>query len=548
MRITIGQINPTIGDIEGNVSKLLDVIQRGAKDNADLVVLPELAITGYPPQDLLERPAFIDQAEEGLDRVTSASKEYPGVGIILGCPVRTGLEGGKALYNSAILISEGTILFEQPKILLPTYDVFYEARHFLAATDNKTFRFKDVELGLSVCEDLWFEPDRFNPRPYPCDPIEMLAEKGAGLVINISASPFSVGKEQVRYDLIRNHTIRHKVPFLFVNQVGGNDDLVFDGTSLFVDSQGRARVVCPSFEEDTRTIDTDNLGEVSGYVVDDPLDTILHALVLGTRDYLAKCGIGKVVIGLSGGIDSAVTAVVAYHAVGAENVTLISMPSEYTSSASIEDARAIASNLGVELKIIPIDDVVRSYKTALSGVFEGREEDVTEENIQARVRGNYLMAYSNKFDHLPLSTGNKSELAVGYCTLYGDMSGGLAVISDVPKTVVYDLARRMNSDREIIPLRVIDRPPSAELKPDQTDQDTLPPYPVLDQVLAYYVDQHLSSDEIVAKGLNRDTVAWVTDAVRKNEYKRKQAAPGLKVTSKAFGGGRRMPIAARYTV
>jgi NAD+ synthase (glutamine-hydrolysing) len=546
MRITVAQINPVVGAIDQNVARILDVVGQAAKDGADLAVFSELIITGYPPRDLLERPAFVRQAAGGLEQITVASKNYPDLGVVVGCPVETGLPDGKALYNMAMLISGGKTLFQQAKTLLPTYDVFDEARYFMPASDIDTFTFKGVKLGLSICEDLWFEPDPWNRRPYPCDPIDLAVEKGVSLLVNISASPFSVGKEKTRYELIRKHTARHAVPFLLVNQVGGNDELVFDGRSLYVDETGKARVVFPSFEEEIRTIDTDDPGSHAPYVFEDELETVFKALVLGTSDYMNKCGISKVVIGLSGGIDSAVTAAIAFHAVGPENTVAIAMPSEFTSQASIDDAKEVASNLDIRLEVIPITDVMRAYDKALHDVFVETESDVTEENIQARIRGNYLMAYSNKFGHLPLSTGNKSELAVGYCTLYGDMSGGLAVLSDVPKTVVYQLAEFINRKKNVIPKRIIERPPSAELKPDQADQDALPPYDILDQILECYIDQHLSHDRIVDKGFDPKTVSWVIETVRKNEYKRKQAAPGLKVTSKAFGSGRRMPIAAKY--
>ncbi|MDH3215815.1 MAG: NAD+ synthase [Candidatus Krumholzibacteria bacterium] len=546
MRITMAQLNPVVGSIDENVSAIVRTLDKAARDKADLVVFSELIITGYPPKDLLERPAFIDQAEAGLHTIERASQNYSGMGIVLGCPVRTGLQDGKPLYNSAILISEGRVLFKQPKMLLPTYDVFDEARYFTPASENKTFTFKGVKLGLSICEDLWFEPDPWNRRPYACDPIDLLAKKGAALIVNISASPFSIGKEKARHELIRNHTKRHGTPFVFVNQVGGNDSLVFDGRSLYVDEAGQARSVFPTFREDVRTIDTNAGGTEEPYRYEDELETICDALVLGTRDYLRKCGIAKAVIGLSGGIDSAVTAAIAHQAVGADNVVAIAMPSRYSSSASLDDAKALAANLAIKLEVIPITSVMDAYDRALDDVFKNNQRDVTEENIQARIRGNCLMAYSNKFGHLPLSTGNKSELAVGYCTLYGDMSGGLAVISDVPKTLVYKLAELINQKENVIPRRTMQRAPSAELKPDQKDQDVLPPYEILDQILECHIDLHLSHDRIVEKGFDAKTVAWVIDTVRKNEYKRKQAAPGIKVTSKAFGTGRRMPIAARY--
>jgi NAD+ synthase (glutamine-hydrolysing) len=546
MRVTMAQLNPVVGDIDGNTGAILDTLHIAASDAADLVVFPEMILTGYPPKDLLEFPGFIAQVNAGLERIKNASKNFSSLGIVVGAPTLTGFPDGKPLFNTAFLISNGEVLFTQSKMLLPTYDVFDELRYFRPAADSDVIPFKNEKLGISVCEDFWNEPDPFNRPRYPQDPIGILAKKGATLLVNISASPFSMGKEETRYRLIRDHAVSHKLGFISVNQVGGNDDLVFDGTSLFVDKHGNARHVFPSFEEAVVTIDTDAEGPPAPFVTPDAVDSIYKALVLGTRDYTAKCGFTKVVIGLSGGIDSAVTAVVAADAVGKENVTVLAMPSPYSSQSSLDDADALAKNLGISLDVVAISDVMTAYDTALAGSFEGREADFTEENIQARIRGNVIMAYSNKFGHLPLSTGNKSELAVGYCTLYGDMSGGLAVISDVPKTLVYELADNINAGGDIIPQRIIEKAPSAELKPDQTDQDTLPPYHVLDRILELHVDQHQSREHIVHAGFDKGTVDWVVDTVRKNEYKRKQAAPGLKVTSKAFGTGRRMPIAARY--
>ncbi|MCZ6765902.1 MAG: NAD+ synthase [bacterium] len=546
MRVTMAQLNPVVGDIDGNVARIIDVLARATLDGADLAVFSELIVTGYPPRDLLERPAFLEQTAAAIARIAVESRKYPDLGIVIGAPVATGVEEGKALYNAAILISNGQRLFEQPKILLPTYDVFDESRHFAAATDNATYSFKGEKLGLSVCEDLWFEPDPWNKRPYACDPIDMLSDKGASLIINISASPFSVGKERVRHKLIHGHTSSTGVPFLLVNQVGGNDELVFDGRSLFVDAKGVVRIALPSFEESVQTIDTKDAGPASGYEYENELSTILKALVLGTRDYIRKCGLSDVIIGLSGGIDSAVTAAVACRAVGADKVHVLAMPSPYSSKESLVDARELADNLGVSMDIVKISPVMEAYAEALKKHFEDTETGTAEENIQARIRGNLLMALSNKFGYLPLSTGNKSELAVGYCTLYGDMSGGLAVLSDVPKTMVYKLAEFINAEKQTIPKRIITKEPSAELKPDQRDQDMLPPYETLDLILECYVDRHLSLDRIIERGFDRETVAWVLEAVRRNEHKRRQSAPGLKVTSKAFGSGRRIPIAARY--
>jgi len=547
MRIRAAQINPVVGAIDDNVDRVLAISGEAAQAGLDLVVFPELIVTGYPPKDLLERPAFIDRAQAGIDRIVEATREMGGLGVIVGAPTRSAQQEGKALHNTVLLVCGGRVVFAQNKMLLPTYDVFDEARHFAPAQDNAVVEFGGVPVGLSICEDLWFEPDPWNRRPYACDPIQMLADKGARFIINISASPFSVGKEKVRYALIHNHCVKHNVDFLFVNQVGGNDDLVFDGRSLYVGADGAPRVVFPSFEESIETIDRIAAAPVD-YEFEEEIATIHKALVLGTRDYARKCGFDRAIIGLSGGIDSAVTAAIAVEALGADNVVGLAMPSAISSQGSVDDARALAKNLGMKLHVMPITSEVDAYAESLAETFRGREPDTTEENIQARVRGNLLMAFSNKFGYLPLSTGNKSELAVGYCTLYGDMSGGLAVISDVPKTIVYALAHLMNKDGERVPQSVIDKPPSAELKPDQRDQDTLPPYEVLDPILELYIDQQCAVEEIVERGFERATVEWVVGAVRKNEYKRKQAAPGLKVTSKAFGSGRRVPIAAKYDV
>jgi NAD+ synthase (glutamine-hydrolysing) len=548
MRITMAQLNPLVGDVDGNVARLVDVLPIAASQGADLVVFSELILTGYPPKDLLESPGFIEQVARGLDRVVEVSKSHRDLGIVLGAPAPTGLDGGKPLHNTAFLVSSGKVLFKQAKMLLPTYDVFDELRYFRAGEEVGVAPFKGERIGLSVCEDFWQEPGAWNTGIYPIDPIDMLARQGATLLVNISASPFAAGKEAVRYRLIKDHARAHGLCFVFVNQTGGNDDLVFDGRSLFVDGEGAARCVFPSFEEAVITVDTGAAGTAPPYEFEDETATIYKALVLGTRDYVRKCGFKRVVIGLSGGIDSAVTAAIAADALGGENVLGISMPSPFTSRESREDAEILAGNLGIELVVVEIADLMGSYDRALAPAFRGTRKDVSEENIQARIRGNVLMAFSNKFGHLPLSTGNKSELAVGYCTLYGDMSGGLAVISDVPKTRVFELARRINERRAVIPERVIRRAPSAELKFDQKDEDTLPPYEVLDRILERHVDRRESVDEIVAAGFDSDTVAWVVDAVRKNEHKRRQAAPGLKVTSKAFGSGRRMPIAAKYRV
>jgi NAD+ synthase (glutamine-hydrolysing) len=548
MRIALVQLNTTVGDVDGNVARVVARLPEARRQGAELVVFQELCISGYPPKDLVERPAFVRQCEAGLERLREATRAHPGLGVIAGLPLPAAGRVGKGVANAAVLLRDGEILHRQDKLLLPTYDVFDEARYFEPATETRPATFGGESLGISICEDAWNDPELFRPRPYHLDPIAMLAERGASVLINISASPFTVGKERFRAELVRSHARRHRRPFVFVNQVGGNDELVFDGRSLFVDAHGELRAVLPAFSEALVVIDTAAPPPPVDYEFPGETDTIRDALVAGTRDYFAKCGFSRAVVGLSGGVDSAVTLCIAVEALGADHLVALAMPSPFSSPQSLADAQALAANLGVRLGVVPIGEVMSEYDRALASLFEGRPPDVTEENIQARIRGNLLMAWSNKFGHLVLSTGNKSELAVGYCTLYGDMSGGLAVISDVPKTTVYRLAELYNRDRPRIPASVIERAPSAELRPDQKDSDTLPPYEILDPILDLHIEEGLAVDEIVARGFERATVEWVTAAVRRNEYKRRQAAPGIKVTSKAFGAGRRFPIAARYTV
>jgi len=542
MKVTIAQMNPTVGDIKGNMKKMEDVL---SKTSSDLIIFPELYITGYPPRDLLERREFIKKVQKANHEVTLLSKKYPERGILFGTVLPNKNEYGKGLYNSAVLVYNGKILIEEHKSLLPTYDVFDEARYFDPSSEISTVSFKNEILGISICEDAWNDPDLWLKRNYRIDPIEILVKKGATLLINISASPFTMGKDEIRYRIIRNHALKHKKRFIFVNQVGGNDELIFDGKSMYIDENGNLIDILPSFEEFIKTIDL-GLKNPVPFTPEERISSVYRALVLGLRDYMRKCGFKKAVLGLSGGIDSAVTCCIAVEAMGSENVLGVSMPSEYSSEGSVKDSKKLAENLGIEFKIIPITPIFRSYLSTLKEHFEGRKEDVTEENIQARIRGNILMALSNKFGYLVLSTGNKSELAVGYCTLYGDMSGGLAVISDVPKTMVYELAYYINRESEIIPEEIIKKPPSAELRPDQLDQDTLPPYDILDRILHLYLDQYCTYEEIVKEGLDPETVRWVINAINRNEYKRRQAVPGLKVTTKAFGTGRRMPIAAVY--
>lgn len=547
MKIAIAQINPTVGDIDGNFSLMATAISKAYQSLPDLIVFSELCLIGYPPKDLLERDWFIQKALEKIEELKRISNNYPEMGILFGAPTQNTEDTGKKLFNSAILIHQGEVIFEQHKSLLPTYDVFDEARYFEPANAINTVTFKDEVLGISICEDAWNDPEMWlGGKIYSIDPIEILAQKGATFFINISSSPFSQEKEKVRHRLITNHAKKHETPFLYVNQVGGNDDLIFDGNSLFVDHMGNLVVLCPSFEEHFQTVDSIASGSTEFYLPDNQIHSIYKALILGTKDYIKKCGFSKAILGLSGGIDSAVSTCIAVDALGAENVLTISMPSPFSSKGSVDDSRKLAENLGIELKVIPISGIYHNYVDTLQKHFEDKEMDETEENIQARIRGNLLMAFSNKFGDLVLSTGNKSELAVGYCTLYGDMSGGLAVLADVPKTMVYELAEYINREEEIIPQEIIEKAPSAELRPDQKDQDTLPPYQVLDDILYYHIEEMLSAEEIIAKGFEPEIVIWVIKRVAQNEYKRKQAALGLKVTTKAFGPGRRMPIAAKY--
>ncbi len=547
MRVTIAQLNPLIGDVNGNLEKIISTLSESKKDLTDIVIFPELFLSGYPPRDLLEKSWFIQKIEKNIRTLLSISKEYPETGIIFGAPLRIKKKTGKGLFNTAVFVFQGEILDKQYKSLLPTYDVFDETRYFDSAGEIHVTPFKDQILGISICEDAWNDPDLWLKRFYPFDPLEILANKGATLFINISASPFYIGKEEIRFHIIQNHAIKHQIPFIFVNQVGGNDELIFDGRSICVDKNGKPLEVFPSFQEHIQTIDTKLSRKSVIYHPQNKIESVYEALILGLKDYIKKCGFSKVVLGLSGGIDSAVVCCLAKEAIGNSNVLGVTMPGPYSSKGSIEDSRKIANNLGIKFKIVPISSIYKTYIKSLTEPLKlNNEIDVTLENIQARIRGNILMALSNKYGYLVLSTGNKSELAVGYCTLYGDMSGGLAVISDVPKTMVYKLAYFINHKSKVIPEEIIKKKPSAELKPDQKDQDFLPEYDILDQILNYYVDEGYSLENILDLNFNPEIVKWIVNAVNRNEYKRRQVAPGLKVTTKAFGMGRRMPIAAKF--
>lgn len=545
MKITMAQLNPTVGAIEQNLEKALSVIDEKTA-LTDLIIFSELYLTGYPPRDLLFTHGFLDRVNTAVDKLCEFSGRHPDAGIIMGLPTRRKNVNVLRLHNSAILIQNKKVLATCHKSLLPSYDVFDEPRYFDPAMEINPVTFKGHKLGVTVCEDFWNEPDLWPFGGYTVDPIEILARKGATLFINISASPFVLGKDDLRKRLIGNHVLRHKKPFIIVNQVGGNDELIFDGNSLFFGADGGIIRQLPGFEESLSTIDIADEVPQKNTKPPEKIEQVYKALILGLHDYITKTGFSKAVMGLSGGIDSAVVCALAVAALGPGNIAGISMPSKYTADLSIETARKLAENLGVEMLTIPIDAIYQAYLDELHNGLNTHKIDVALENIQARIRGNILMAYSNRHGHLLLTTGNKSELATGYCTLYGDMAGGLAVISDLPKTMVYELAAYINRDREVIPQETIDRPPTAELRPNQTDQDTLPPYEILDAILHYYIEDGLSPYEITERGYDSETVKWVIRAVNRNEYKRRQAPPGLKITSKAFGIGRRMPIAARY--
>jgi len=551
MRIALAQLNPVIGDIAGNTRRVLDAIERARADSAELVVFSELILPGYPPKDLLLKPRFIDENVAAVRRVAAACNDLT---ALVGFAQPTGRDTGRPLHNAVALCRQGEIQGVYHKSLLPTYDVFDEDRYFEPGRQPCVLPFRGRDgaawtLGVSICEDLWNDETVVARRRYDANPTRELVAAGATIILNASASPFSVGKEDLRTRLFTAQSDRYRVPIVVVNQVGGNDDLVFDGASA-VYAPGRGAIArARAFEEDLLIVDlAPDPAAARCDLYPPPLESIYAALLLGTRDYVSKCGFRGVVVGLSGGIDSAVTAVIAAQALGPDAVHGVAMPSRYSSDHSLEDARLLAKNLGLDFRVIPIDAIHRAYEAGLTETFAGRSPDTTEENVQARIRGNLLMALSNKLGWLLLTTGNKSEIAVGYCTLYGDMCGGLAVISDVPKTTVYDLARLINAraGRDLIPARCLEKPPSAELRPDQTDQDSLPPYPVLDDILQRYVEDLQSADDIIATGFDPAVVQSVVRKVDASEYKRKQAPPGIKVTSRAFGTGRRMPIAARF--
>jgi NAD+ synthase (glutamine-hydrolysing) len=548
MKIGFAQINPTVGDLRGNFDKIWHAYERLSAKGADLVLTPELALTGYPPQDLVYKSRFVPETLEMLDQL---HRQIGNAAMLVGYVDRNAGKG-KPFHNAAALLERGKPIRKTFKSLLPTYDVFDEDRYFEPAAAVEPYDVDGTKVGVTICEDIWTE--HYLPRPlYDVEPVKSLVEQGAELIVNLSASPFGLHKPGVRREMVGALASAYKRPIFYCNAVGGNDQLVFDGNSIAVNPEGNLIAQLASFTEDEAIIDSRSAKTIEFQERPAPED-LFAALSLGLADYLRKCNFRSAVLGLSGGIDSAVVAVIAADALGPENVVGVAMPTQYSSPGSVIDARDLAKNLGIKYLEIPITNTFADFKGQFGDIFRGLPEDTTEENMQPRLRAMTLMALSNKFGHLLLSTGNKSELAVGYCTIYGDMAGGLAVISDVPKTMVYQLAHWINSEYarrlgrkdEIIPISTIKKPPSAELKANQTDQDTLPPYEILDEILRLYVEENLSARDIIGRGFDEKTVRWVQRRVDLNEYKREQAAPGLKVTSRAFGVGRRMPIAQKY--
>jgi NAD+ synthase (glutamine-hydrolysing) len=555
VKIALAQINPTVGDFTGNIAKIISAAQRAAGSSARLTVFPELCVCGYPPADLLEKPSFLARCVSAIDELRQATTSLP-TAVLVGVALPAPAGSGKRAVNAAVLIDKGEIVIEQHKMLLPFYDVFDEQRYFAPAESQRVIDFEGERVAITICEDAWNDKAFWPHRLYPNDPIEELVRQRPTIIVNISASPFWHGKRELRQQMLAAIAVRHKLPVFLCNQVGGNDSLIFDGSSFGLAADGTLLAQAASFREDLVMADS---CELSGRPASPPSDPQAHsvsdteaayqALVLGTRDYVVKTRFSKVLLGLSGGIDSALVAAIAVDALGAENVLAVGMPSQYSSTGSIEDARQLAANLGIHFEILPIAGIFHEFEHTLAPLFAHTKPDLTEENLQSRTRGTLLMALSNKFSSLVLTTGNKSEMAVGYCTLYGDMVGAVAVIGDLVKTRVYELCHWVNRSSEVIPEAILTKPPSAELRPDQKDTDSLPPYDVLDPILEAYVERYESSAQIVqAYGFSSETVEHVVRLIERTEYKRQQAAPVLKVTRKSFGMGRRFPIAARVQV
>ncbi|MGA2807489.1 MAG: NAD+ synthase [Terracidiphilus sp.] len=547
MKIALAQINPTVGDFTGNIEKIVDVSRRAAAQGARLAVFSELAICGYPPADFLEKPSFLARCRTAVDELAAATRDLP-TAVLAGVALPTEAESGKAAVNAAVLLDSGQVVLEQHKRLLPFYDVFDEQRYFAPSKGQRVVELDGVRLAITICEDAWNDKNFWPRRLYTIDPMEELMRQQPAVHINLSSSPFWHGKRAIRREMLAAIARRDGVPVLLCNQVGGNDSLIFDGSSLALDARGELIAQAASFEDDLVLVDPFNAPVIPAPEEDDTA-AAYRALVLGTRDYVRKCGFRKALIALSGGIDSALVAAVAKDALGAENVLAIGMPSPYSSAGSIDDSRRLADNLGIRFEVIGISGLFGEFTRALEPLFAGTRPDTTEENIQSRIRGNLMMALSNKFSSLVLTTGNKSEMAVGYCTLYGDMIGALAVIGDLVKTRVYAVCRWLNREREVIPPAILEKPPSAELRPDQKDTDSLPPYEVLDPILEAYVERYETPEQIAhAHGFSLELVQQVVRLVERSEYKRQQAAPVLKVTSKSFGMGRRFPIAVKVQV
>ncbi|MGO8718134.1 MAG: NAD+ synthase [Acidobacteriaceae bacterium] len=551
MKLALAQINPTIGDFTGNIRKIVELSLASQREGTDLVIFPEMSVCGYPPADLLEKTSFLARAQQVLEEIAVQVTANHPIAVLCGCPTSAPSSSGKRVMNSGVVLRNGRVEFIQSKMLLPYYDVFDEQRYFAPAASQVLYELAGERIAITICEDAWNDKNFWPQRLYPIDPVENLMHQGATLIVNLSASPYYRNKREMRRAMLAAIARRHHVPVAMVNQAGGNDSLVFDGSSLVLNAEGNTIAQARSFQEDLLFVDLSAAPAAVPLLEEDEDIAVYDALVLGTRDYVRKCGFSKAIVGLSGGIDSALVATIATEALGAGNVLGVGMPSEYSSRGSIDDARQLAQNLGIQWELIPICDIFRDHLKALGPVLGSYPPDITEENLQSRIRGALLMALSNKLGALVLTTGNKSEMSTGYCTLYGDMVGALAVIGDVYKTYVYRLARYANRDREVIPENTLVKPPSAELRPGQQDTDSLPPYDVLDPILEAYVERYETAEAIVqASGppLDIELVRSVLRMVERSEYKRQQAAPVLKVTQKSFGVGRRFPIAVKVQV